>query len=236
VADQSLSEYLEDATYKLAELYYWQKKYTRALPYFSKLERIASSKMHFTSAVVGQMRCNYTLGNMDAAKKNATDVLPIENVEASYLIEANLILGKIQYENKNFLTSMFHLDYVVKESSTEEGAEAQYYRCRVLFDQEKYEDSKGEIFGMSEDFASYEYWVVKGFILLADIYVAEDDYFQARATLQGIQEAYDGDQALLDEIGRKLDALDALENGSSEDSMEEESDENNDDSEEPESE
>jgi len=77
---------------------------------------------------------------------------------------------------------------------------------------------------------------VKGFILLADIYVAEDDYFQARATLQGIQEAYDGDQALLDEIGRKLDALDALENGSSEDSMEEESDENNDDSEEPESE
>ena len=236
VADQSLSEYLEDATYKLAELYYWQKKYTKALPYFSKLERIASSKMHFTSAVVGQMRCNYTLGNMDAAKKNATDVLPIENVEASYLIEANLILGKIQYENKNLLTSMFHLDYVVKESSTEEGAEAQYYRCRVLFDQEKYEDSKGEIFGMSEDFASYEYWVVKGFILLADIYVAEDDYFQARATLQGIQEAYDGDQALLDEIGRKLDALDALENGSSEDSMEEESDENNDDSEEPESE
>lgn len=214
VADQSLSENLEDATYKLAELLYWQKKYTQALPYFSKLERIASSKLHFTSAVVGQMRCNYTLGNTLAAKKNATDVLPIENIEAAYLIEANLVLGKIQFEAANYLTSMFHLDYVVNESETEEGAEAQYYRCKVLFMQEKMDDSKAAIFAMSEDYASYEYWVVKGFVLLSDIYVAEEDYFQARATLQGVQEAYDGDQSILDEIAEKLKKLDELENPS----------------------
>ncbi len=211
VADQSISEHLEDATYKLAELLYWQKKLTAALPYFSKLERLASTKVHFTSAVVGQMRCNYSLGNLNAAKKNATDVLPIENIESEYLIEANLVLGKIQYGAGNFLTSMFHLDYVVKESSTEEGAEAQYYRCKVLYDQQKLEEARTEVFGLSEDYASYEYWVVKGFVLLSDIYVAEEDYFQARATLQGIQDAYDGDQAILDEIAEKLKALDALE-------------------------
>ncbi len=222
VADQALSEYLEDATYKLAELYYWQNKFTNALPYFSKLERIASSKLHFTSAVVGQMRCNYTLGNIDAAKKNATDVLPIENIESEYLIEANLVLGKIQFEAGNYLTSMFHLDYVVNESTTEEGAEAQYYRCKVLFNQEKLDESRNQIFSMSEDFASYEYWVVKAFILLSDIYVAEKDYFQARATLQGVQEAYDGDQSILNEIEAKLKALDALENGSSSEDLEDE--------------
>lgn len=214
VADQSLSEHLEDATYKLAELLYWQKKLAAALPYFTKLELLASSKLHFTSAVVGQMRCNYVLGNIDAAKKNATEVLPIENIESEYLIEANLVLGKIQYGAGNFLTSMFHLDYVVQESSTEEGAEAQYYRCRVLFDQGKLDDSRTEVFSLSEAYASYEYWVVKGFVLLSDIYVAEEDYFQARATLQGVQEAYDDDQEILDEIAQKLKALDALENKS----------------------
>ncbi|MFT5724933.1 MAG: TolA-binding protein [Bacteroidia bacterium] len=215
VADQTLSEYLEDATYKLAELLFWQKKLTAALPYFSKLERLASSKVHFTSAVVGQMRCNYALGNIAAAKKNATDVLPIENIESEYLIEANLVLGKIQYEATNYLTAMFHLDYVVQESSTEEGAEAQYYRCKVLFDQSMYDESRTAIISkLSEDYASYEYWVVKGFILLSDIYVAEDDYFQARATLQGIKEYYSGDQGIMDEIDLKLAALDVLENDS----------------------
>lgn len=226
VADQSLSEYLEDATYKLAELLYWQKKYTQALPYFSKLERIASTKDHFTSAVVGQMRCNYTLGNTDAAKKNATDVLPIENVETEYLIEANLILGKIQYEAENYLTSMFHLDFVVKESNTEEGAEAQYYRCLVLYKQGKNDESREAIFDMSDNYASYEYWVVKGFVLLSDIYVSEKDYFQARATLQSLREAYTGDQAILDEINQRLAELDKLENSNGEDT------EDNEDSEE----
>jgi TolA-binding protein len=212
VADQSLSEHLEDATYKLAELLYWQKKLADALPYFTKLERLASTKGHFTSAVVGQMRCNYVLGNMEAAKKNATDVLPIENIESEYLIEANLVLGRIQYAASNYLTSMFHLDYVVNESSTEQGAEAQYYRCRVMYDQGKYDESRMAIISeLSEDYATYEYWVVKGFVLLSDIYVAEEDYFQARATLQGIQEYYDEDKAIVDEIKRKLEALDELE-------------------------
>ena len=224
VADQSLSEHLEDATYKLSELLYWQKKLTQALPYFSKLERLASTKAHFTSAVVGQMRCNYALGNMEAAKKNATDVLPIENIETEHLIEANLVLGKIQYEDGNYLTAMFHLDYVVKESNTEEGAEAQYYRCQVLYKQGKNEESRSAIFELSDNYASYEYWVVKGFVLLSDIYVAEEDYFQARATLQSLKEAYDGDQAILDEIEAKLKALDELENlqGSDDQSLEDE--------------
>jgi len=211
VADQSLSEHLEDATYKLAELLYWQKKITQALPYFSKLERLASTKLHFTSAVIGQMRCNYTLGNTNAAKKNATDVLPIENIETEYLIEANLVLGKIQFHSENLLTSMFHLDFVVKESNTEEGAEAQYYRSIILYKQGKNDESINEIFELADNYATYEYWVVKGFILLSDIYVAKEDYFQARATLQGMKEGYDGDQAIIDEIDAKLVALDELE-------------------------
>lgn len=224
VADQSLSEHLEDATFKLAELLYWQKKLTQALPYFSKLERLASTKLHFTSAVIGQMRCNYALGNTDAAKKNATDVLPIENIETEYLIEANLVLGKIQYQAENYLTSMFHLDFVVKESQTEEGAEAQYYRCQILYKQGKNDDSREAVFGLSDNYATYEYWVVKGFVLLSDIYVAEKDYFQARATLQSVKEAYTGDQSILDEINAKLKKLDELENleGSGEDNLDEE--------------
>ncbi|MCB9261840.1 MAG: tetratricopeptide repeat protein [Flavobacteriales bacterium] len=221
VADKSLNEQLEDATFKLSDILYYQKRYTEALPYFSKLERIASSKDHYTFAVVGQMRCNYTLGNMEAAKKNASDVLPIENVETMYLIEANLILGKIQYESANYLTSMFHLDYVVKNSKTGQGAEAQYYRCLVLYKQTKYDDSQDEIFKLSEDYASYEYWVVKGFILLSDVYLAQKDYFQARATLQSLQEVYDGDQSLLNEIEaklKKIDELEAIDKGASDQS------------------
>lgn len=216
VAKQNINEFSEDVFLKLAEIYFYQKKYDLALPHFSRLEKIANSKANFVKALIGQMRCNYTLGNMAAAKNNATAILPIENIDIEILIETNLTLGKIQFADENLLTSMFHLDYVVEQSKTEKGAEAQLYRCRILFKQLKYEECRNEIFDFGDKYATYEYWVVKGFVLLADVYTAEEDYFQARATLQTILDGYEGDQAIIDEINSKLKALDDLENGTDE--------------------
>ncbi|MBI1305745.1 MAG: tetratricopeptide repeat protein [Bacteroidetes bacterium] len=211
VHNQGATDFREDVNLKLAEIYYYQSRFDKALPYFSQLERIASSKDNFVKALMGQMRCNYTLGNLDAAKQNATAILPIENIELEKLIETNLILGKIQYQTNNILTAMFHFDYVVKESKTERGAEAQYYRCMILYKQQKYNESREEIFKLGDQWASYEYWVVKGFIVLADIYTAEKDYFQARATLQGVLDAYHGDQSIINEANDKLKKLSELE-------------------------
>lgn len=211
VAKQNMNEFSEDVNLKLAEIFFYQARYDRALPYFSNLERIANSKANFVKALVGQMRCNYTLGNYDAAKNNATAILPIENIDIEILIETNLTLGKIQFNANNLLTSMFHLDYVVNESKTERGAEAQYYRSMILYKQLKYDECREAIFTLGDKYASYEYWAVKGFILLADVYTAEKDYFQARATLQTILDGYEGDQSLIDEIKSKLAKLDELE-------------------------
>jgi hypothetical protein len=42
------------------------------------------------------------------------------------------------------------------------------------------------VFNISDHFGSHEYWVAKSFILLADVYVAKDNLFQARETLRSI--------------------------------------------------
>lgn len=225
VAAQPRNEFSEDANLKLAESYYFEGRYDRALPYYSQLERIANSKDNYVIGLVGQMRCNYRLGNKEAAKKNAVDILPIENIDKDHLIEANLILGKIHWENGNMLSAEFSFDYVRKESKTEKGAEAQYYKCRILFTKGKYTECEEEIFALNDDFASYEYWVVKGFILLSDIYLEKKDYFNARATIKSILDFYEGDQALIDECKERLKTIDKLEQQDRNGSAEEESDE-----------
>jgi len=213
VADQARNEFSEDANFKLAETYYLERRYDKALPYYSQLERIANSKDNYVVALVGQMRCNYALDNLTSAKKNAVDILPIENIEKDYLIEANLVLGKIHWVEGNMLSAEFSFDYVRKESKTEKGAEAQYYKCRILYDRKKFTACEEEIFALNDEFASYEYWVVKGFILLSDIYIANEDYFNARATIKSILDFYEGDQGLLDECNAKLKTIDVLEAG-----------------------
>jgi hypothetical protein len=67
-----------------------------------------------------------------------------------------------------------------------------------------YESSNSACFKIKNDYASYEYWVVKTFILIADNYVMLDNIFQAKATLQSIVDNYNGDQALLQEAKDKL--------------------------------
>jgi tetratricopeptide (TPR) repeat protein len=194
----------------LAQIFYDQGKYTDALPYYSKLEKIATTQNNFVVALLGQMRCNYTLGNYEAAKNNATAILPV-NTEIYNQIEANFILGQIQHNAKNYYSAMIHFNYVVENSQTEKGAQAEYLRCLIMYQQGNLADSKEEIFVLGDQYASYEYWVVKSFILLGYIYTDEEDFFSARATLQTTLDLYDKDQALIDEINAQLKKIDALE-------------------------
>jgi thioredoxin-like negative regulator of GroEL len=58
--------------------------------------------------------------------------------------------------------------------------------------------------------AGNDYWVVKTYLLLADILIKEKDYFNAKATLQSIIQNAKTD-ALKAEAQQKLDELKTLE-------------------------
>ncbi len=47
-------------------------------------------------------------------------------------------------------------------------------------------------FEFIDEFSSYDYWLAKSFILLADIYTITGDLFQAKQTLQSIIDNYEG--------------------------------------------
>ena len=71
--------------------------------------------------------------------------------------------------------------------------------------------SEAEIFELVQDFSNFNFWKIKGFILLSDVYLARKDYFQARTTLQSVIDNVK-EQPLLDEARTKMAALDAAEN------------------------
>jgi TolA-binding protein len=212
VADQSRSDFSEKVYLRLAQVYFDRQELKKALRYYSDLEKAATTKTNYVLALIGEMRCNYLLGNKDAAKKNAIDILPIENISKAYVIEANFTLGKIQFEDMNYTTSLYHLNYVIEHSQNEKGAEAQYLKALVFYNKNDIDSSINAVFELNDRFSPYEYWVVKGFILLSDNYVAQKDYFQARATLQSILDGYDGDPELIRICKEKIQDIERLEN------------------------
>jgi tetratricopeptide (TPR) repeat protein len=180
----------ERALIKLSATFYYRKDFTKALDYYVSLEPLASSKSTFIGSILGQMRCNYSLSNFENAKQKAVQLLPIENVPKEDLVEANMVLGRIQIKDNNLRTAKFHFDYVIAESRNELTAEALYNRAFILYEQSDFESSRKDIYKLNNDYSAYEFWVVKGFIILSDIYVKEKDYFQAKATIQSILDNY----------------------------------------------
>jgi TolA-binding protein len=72
----------------------------------------------------------------------------------------------------------------------------------------RYHEAENTIFELSEQYAAYDQWVAKGFLLLSDVYLALGNVFQAKETLRSIIENYRGPD--LGEIAaRKLAGIEA---------------------------
>ncbi len=215
VAEAGRNEYTEKAALRAARIYYIRKDYKAALPYYEILNKNASTKDNTVESLLGLMRCNYQTANYSEAKRHAIDLLSQTNVPKDVLVETNMNLGRIAVMDKNWRTAQFHFNYVLKENKTALGAEALYNKADIAYNMSKRDSCKSLVFKLNDNFASYENWVVKGFILLSDVYRDEKDYFQARATLQSIIDNTEIKE-LLEIAKRKLEELNALEKASSE--------------------
>ena len=222
VVNQSRNEFTEKSLIKLSSTYFQRKDFEKAVNYYQKLEPIAGSKSTYLNAILGQMRCYEFLSDLSKAKAKAIQLLPIENVPVDDLVEANMLLGKVQLQDSNNRSAKFHFDYVIAESRNELTAEALYYRAYIHLENEKIESSRADVYRLNDDFSAYEYWVVKGFILLSDIYMLEDDLFQAKATLQSIIDNYfNKEDGLLDICKSKIANIENLENSKTDENVSE---------------
>src|SRR5690606_34252652 len=78
-------------------------------------------------------------------------------------------------------------------SQTVVGAEAQYYVGQLQYEAKEYDQALESAFDVINNRSSYDYWVAKSFILLADAYAGKGDNFQAKSTLESIIENYGKD-------------------------------------------
>ncbi len=213
VVNQGVNEFTEKALIKLSGTYFYRENYTKAVDYYARLEPMAASKSTFISAIMGQIKSYYLLKEYQLAKKKAIQILPIEAVPTENLVEANMILGKIQLKDSNLRSAKYHFDYVIANSRSEKTAEALYTRALIEYEQGELDSAVSNVYTLQDNYSAYEFWVVKGFILLSDVYLKKDDLFQAKATLQSILDNYDKeDDGLLDICRIKLTQITESEN------------------------
>jgi TolA-binding protein len=194
VISQPTSGFTENSLLQSARLSMGMENWEKALDYYTRLLDFAEYKENALEALEGMTDCNYELGHWADAITTAMMMLSNEKVDDAMIIKAHYIMAKSYMAMDNLDNARMEFAITENLSDNELGAESKYMITYIDFASEKYTTAENGIFELSEDYASYDYWVAKGFLLLSDIYLAMGNEFQARETLRSIIENYQGPQ------------------------------------------
>ncbi|MBV9962797.1 MAG: tetratricopeptide repeat protein, partial [Parafilimonas sp.] len=207
VAKNAPNSYAEQSLLQAARIAYFElKDYKQAEQDFNQLKTIATTPENKLESERGLLRCQYKLNELNDALANAQDLLQQKDIASDDKAMANLIIAK-NYQNNNQLDEASGAyKNVVNTGKSEYSAEARYHIAEILFLQNSLKDAEKAGFDVINKAGSYDYWITKAYILLGDIYLKEQDYFNAEATLRSVV-ANASDATLKQEAQQKLDAV-----------------------------
>ncbi len=188
------SQFTETALLRAARINFARNNLIKALDQYLQLETMTTNPTNKVEALSVTMRLSLQLERYQQAIDIASRLLTQSRLPDNLIAEARLINGKALYQLQRAEQAMQSLREAIRLSPTGAfGAEAKYYSALILFEQKRYSDTENAIFELSKSYASYDYWVARGFILLADVYRQTGNIFQARQTLQSVIDNYQGD-------------------------------------------
>ncbi len=204
--------FTEPSLVKVSKYEFDKGNFNDALNYYITLENSAVYQNNITSAKIGKMRCYYNLNEFDNAKKSAVNVLSMDKLPDEIFREAHYIIGKCEYSLSNYESALEEFTLISKNCKSTIEAEAKYLTADIYFKQNQLDLTENEIFDFVKKNTPHQKWLAKSFLLLADVYIAKLNYFQAKATLQSVIDNYKiTDDGMIDDAKSKLDQIKILE-------------------------
>ncbi len=187
VVAENKSEFVNRAVGRVADLELENKNYPEAARYYDRLRQASGNRREVATATLGLLKAYYDGGDYAKARATATDLQGLAGATANATNTALLYQGKADFQLGNLDQAATELAATVAAAPSDvNGAEAQYTLAEVLFKQQKYDEAITEAFKVNSSYSAYERWQGRAFLLLADVYTAQRDIFQARATLHSI--------------------------------------------------
>jgi len=171
---------------KIGELQMRKGDFRAAASFYSKLEAIAQNKRQQSDAWEGMLESYYKLTLYDSMRVYANTIIEKGSISQEAINKAQLYLGKASYAQGDFDNAIDEFLTTLNTSKDIYGAEAQYMIGLIFYQQQQYRQSLNTLFEINENFSVYDEWLGKAFLLVAENYVALEEYFQARQTLNSV--------------------------------------------------
>ncbi len=196
--------------YRIAEMEAVLDNIETSNKYYYKLAAVIPSARYRVFVEKGLMENYLLMSEYDSVIHYGN--LLLDNARIGVLVEAaaNLSLGQAYKEKEEYDNALLHLLPLVAGSPDEKGAEANYLVGQIYFDQGKNEEALESLFSLTNNFKEYGIWTARGFLMMAEIYIATDEEFQAKATLSSLVENAE-DEEIVALASARLELLESKE-------------------------
>ena len=191
------SQYTENTLLTVADLYLGLKQYNEAIVHLKKLELTSEYEANYSYAVTNLLVCYYEIGDTEQVLNYAKLIKAYDRSSEEDIAKAHLYTGYAMLQQGNSAEATKEMSLAMLKSHTVVGAEAQYNLGQLQYEAGDYDRAIESAFEVINNMASYDYWVAKSFILLADAYAGKGDNLQARSTLESIIENYEGEDDVI---------------------------------------
>jgi len=183
------------------------KEYSKAIITYRELKEVAESRENRESALLGIMRCAQHTGNDNEALDAANQLLKYANLSPEIETESRYLRAKAYLKLGDKQKALGDLTALSKDTRTVYGAEAKYQLAQLYFDNKDIARAEKEMLNFIENGTPHQYWLARGFILLADIYIDKGDDFQAKQYLTSLKRNYSGSEDIDRMIEKRLEKI-----------------------------
>lgn len=208
------SDFSADAAARAAELSMANKDYAGAQKYYSNFRGAAMDNVSLQKAYTGLLEASFANAAYAEADAYADTLIALPDLNAATLNKAQLYKAKSLQHNNKLEDAKAMYQVIDKKNIGAASAEARYRVAEILLAQKKLTEAETQASYAAQASAGQDYWVVKSYILIADILTEQKDYFNAKATLQSIIKN-NKDKDVKAEATKKLEEVKLLEKATS---------------------
>ena len=210
VTMRSSSKYCEEATRMLADLTYNNKDYDLAIATYGSLIEITGNPATKLHAQVHRLRSAWTVTDYELIAQETAAVLANSKLAPETATELRYYRAKAYLNQGKDEGAIEDLRILAKDTRNVYGAEAKYQLAQIYYNIRQYDHAEKEVLDYISVSTPHSYWLARSFVLLADVYMKNEKYIEAKQYLISLKQSYqakDNIAAMIDERLKNLENM-----------------------------
>ncbi len=180
------NDFSENSARRAAAIALDQKDYSAAYDYYLRLRANISNNMSKQVVFNGLMTSGYNSGKFTETVAYSDSLMALPGISSDVMNDALFYKARSLQHFDSTDAAMNIYTQLTGNKNGDVAAESRYHIAEMLFRKNQYKEAENAANESIKRSAGYDFWIGKSYLLLSDILVKQNDYFNAKALLQSI--------------------------------------------------